>query len=79
MESTAQQSSVLTVEEAARELGISRVSAYQAVKVGEIPSVRIGKRILIPKARLRQMLGEPPFGSNDADAIDEEQGEDGEA
>jgi excisionase family DNA binding protein len=46
----------LTVEEAAEALGISRASAYEAVRVKQIPSVRIGKRILVPKAALEKML-----------------------
>ena len=33
---------VLTVEEVGRRLGLSRPSAYQAVKRGEIPIIRIG-------------------------------------
>jgi excisionase family DNA binding protein len=41
----------LTVEEAAALLGISRNSAYEAVRRGEIPSVRIGGRIVIPRRR----------------------------
>ena len=46
----------LTVEEAARQLGISRASAYEGVRTGQIPSVRIGKRILIPLAALERLL-----------------------
>jgi excisionase family DNA binding protein len=45
-----------TVVEAARTLGISRNSAYAAVSRGDIPSVRIGRRIVVPTARLREML-----------------------
>lgn len=45
-----------TVREAAEILGISNNSAYEGVKSGEIPSVRVGKRILIPKAALDNML-----------------------
>jgi excisionase family DNA binding protein len=48
----------LTVEEAAQALGISRASAYEAVRAKQIPSVRIGKRILVPKAALARMLEE---------------------
>jgi excisionase family DNA binding protein len=49
----------LTVEEAAELLGISRGSAYQAVRAGDIPSIRIGRRVLIPRARLMcELLGE---------------------
>ncbi|MBF6555123.1 MAG: helix-turn-helix domain-containing protein [Acidimicrobiales bacterium] len=42
----------LTVEEAANALGISRTLAYEAVQRGEIPHIRIGKRILISQAQL---------------------------
>jgi excisionase family DNA binding protein len=48
---------VLTVEEAATLLGISRAFAYEAVNRGEIPSIRIGRRILVPKAALQRLLG----------------------
>ena len=47
---------VLTVDETAKLLGISRGSAYQAVRRGEIPTIRIGRRFLIPRARLMAML-----------------------
>ena len=46
----------LTVDEAGRMLGLSRGSAYEAVRTGSIPSVRIGKRILIPRAALTRLL-----------------------
>jgi excisionase family DNA binding protein len=46
----------LTVEEAASTLGISRATAYEAVSRGEIPCIRIGRRILIPKAALERLL-----------------------
>lgn len=56
----------LTVEEAGEQLGISRALAYEAVRRGEIPSIKIGRRILIPKAALHRMLestdSEPPGG-----------------
>lgn len=47
-----------TVEEAAELLGISRGLAYQAAATGELPVVRVGGRILVPRARLMEMLGE---------------------
>ena len=47
----------MTVEEAAAALGISRAFAYEAVTRNEIPHVRIGRRILIPRAALDRMLG----------------------
>jgi excisionase family DNA binding protein len=50
----------LTVEEAARLLGISRAFAYEAVRRGEIPSIRIGRRVLVPKAALKRLVGSEP-------------------
>jgi excisionase family DNA binding protein len=47
---------VLTVEEAARYLRISRGLAFAAVRDGSLPSIRIGRRILIPRSRLEAML-----------------------
>jgi excisionase family DNA binding protein len=47
----------LTVEEAACELGISRSLAYEAVRQGEIPSIRVGRRILVPRHAFELMLG----------------------
>ena len=49
---------VLTVVQAGKRLGLSRPSAYQAVKRGEIPHIRIGNRILVPVAALDKMLAE---------------------
>jgi len=46
----------LTVNEVARVLGISRGLAYSMVKTGEIPSVRFGKRVLIPRRALEKLL-----------------------
>lgn len=48
------------IEDAARVLGISRTSAYAAVRRGEIPAIRIGHRIVVPTAALRRMLGLDP-------------------
>jgi excisionase family DNA binding protein len=50
----------LTVEEAAATLGISRASAYEAVRRGEIPSIRIGRRVLVPRVRLDRLLSAAP-------------------
>ncbi len=47
---------VYSVEETAKLLGISRSSAYEAVHRGEVPSMRIGRRILVPKAALERHL-----------------------
>ena len=47
-----------SVSEAAEKLGVSRNLAYEAIKAGQIPHVRIGRRILVPEAALERMLGE---------------------
>ena len=41
----------LTIEEAAQLLGIGRQSAYQAARAGELPTIRLGRRMLVPRAR----------------------------
>ncbi len=46
-----------TVDEAAEVAGISRNSAYEAVKKGEIPSKRFNKRIVILWGPFMRMLG----------------------
>lgn len=53
------QCATLTVEEAATKIGLGRGSAYEAVRRGEIPSIRFGKRILVPRAALEQLLAGP--------------------
>lgn len=46
-----------SVDEVARILGVARGTAYEAVRRGDIPSIRVGKRILVPRAKLHAMLG----------------------
>ncbi len=46
----------LTVEEAARVLGISRSLAYECVRTGEIPSLRLGTRIVVPAHVIDELL-----------------------
>ena len=44
------------VDEAAKLLGLGRAATYQGIERGEIPSIRIGKRILVPRAALERFL-----------------------
>ena len=46
----------LSVEEAGRLLGIGRGAAYNAAKRGQIPTIRIGSRLLVPRAQLERLL-----------------------
>ena len=50
---------VYSVEEVGRILGISRASAFTYAKNGNIPTVRVGRRILVPKAAVDNLLGKP--------------------
>ena len=46
----------LTVDEAAKVLGIGRNKAYEAIQTGEIPSLRFGGRIVVPRKSIDLML-----------------------
>jgi excisionase family DNA binding protein len=48
----------LTVEEAADVLGISRSLAYELVRRGDIPSLRLGRRIVVPIRGLETLVEE---------------------
>ena len=53
-------SATLTIPEAAELIGISRGSAYEAARSGEIAGVlviRVGRRLLVPRAPLLAVLG----------------------
>ena len=47
---------VVTLNEAASILRISRGSAYEAATRKEIPTIRIGRRLLVPAAALERLL-----------------------
>lgn len=47
----------VTVEEAATILGLGRSAAYEAIRRGEIPARRLGRRIVIPVPLLLDWLG----------------------
>jgi len=57
------ESRTVKIDQAAEILGISRNGAYAAAKEGSLPTIRIGKRLLVPKAVLDRMLAganQPP-------------------
>jgi excisionase family DNA binding protein len=56
-ENSLPQRKTLSVGEAAEALGIGRTLAYEAVRRGEIPTIRIGRRLLVPRGGLDQLLG----------------------
>lgn len=47
----------LTVEEVAGLLGLGRTAAYEAARRGEIPSRRLGRRVIVPVPALLDWLG----------------------
>jgi excisionase family DNA binding protein len=47
-----------TVMEAGKLIGLSRSSAYQAARAGELPTVRIGGRLFVPRATFHKMFGD---------------------
>ena len=49
---------VYSVTETAELLGIGRSKAYELVRSGTIPSLRLGRRIVIPKLALSRLLAE---------------------
>ncbi len=49
---------VMTVMEAAAELGISKGSAYEAARTGKIPTIRIGRRLIVPRVAFDKMLAQ---------------------
>lgn len=49
----------INVERAGELLGISRRSAYRAAATGELPTIKLGRRLLVPTARLLDLLGVP--------------------
>ncbi len=50
------QTLTLTVPEAAKVLGISRALAYEAARTGDLPTVRFGRRLVVPRAALDRVL-----------------------
>jgi excisionase family DNA binding protein len=48
----------VTIKEAARILGIGRDQAYNAARLGQLPVIKIGKRLLVSLPALEKMLEE---------------------
>ena len=48
----------LTISETAKLLGLGRHACYEAARRGDIPTVSLGRRILVPVEALKRMLAE---------------------
>lgn len=57
----------LTIMEVAKLLGIGRGNAYEAARRGEIPTLRIGRRLVVPVPALLRHLQGPPLASPSGD------------
>jgi excisionase family DNA binding protein len=55
----AQERVTLTIDETAKRLGIGRNQAYEAARQHQIPTIRVGKRLLVPIAALERLLNGP--------------------
>ncbi|WP_035782991.1 helix-turn-helix domain-containing protein [Arthrobacter sp. H14] len=51
---------LLTVDEAAHMLRVSRMTVYRQIHSGELPSVRFGRSIRIPASAIEAYLPHPP-------------------
>jgi excisionase family DNA binding protein len=50
--------------EAGQLLGLGRDSAYRAAERGELPTLKLGRRLLVPVPKLLQLLGLDPAAEN---------------
>jgi excisionase family DNA binding protein len=55
----AQDAAVLSVEQAAKVVGIGRNTAYRMVHEGVLPALRLGRRLVVPKSALARLLDDP--------------------
>jgi excisionase family DNA binding protein len=62
MEAATVERRTYSVEEAGAILGVSRALAYQLAREGRIPAIRLGRRLVVPRARLEEMLAERTVG-----------------
>jgi excisionase family DNA binding protein len=49
--------STMSITEAADTLGIGRTLAYELAHTGELPTVRLGRRLVVPRRALERLLG----------------------
>jgi excisionase family DNA binding protein len=52
-----------SVPEAGRLLGYSRNTAYEAASRGQLPTIRLGRKIRVPKVALQRLLDGAPKGA----------------
>ena len=58
---------VTTVPKAGALLGLGRYASYEAAKAGDLPMIRVGRRMLVPLRALEELLGLPPGSLKETD------------
>lgn len=53
---------MMTVDETARFLGIGRDLAYRLARTHEIPSIRLGRRLVVPRRALEEWIEQRAMG-----------------
>lgn len=51
---------VLTPDEVGEVLRLGRNSVYERIRTGAIPSIRLGRKLLVPRVALERLLGKAP-------------------
>lgn len=47
----------ISVPAAGKIFGLSRPSAYEAARRGDIPTIRMGRRLMVPTVKILRLLG----------------------
>lgn len=61
---------VIPVPVAGSVIGLGQTASYDAAKRGDLPTIRIGARYLVPVAKFRDLLGLPAWPNDEAPAVD---------
>jgi len=56
--------------EVAAALGVGRATAYQLIANGELPTVRIGRAVRVPRAELERWVRRRTMGADDGGGAD---------
>jgi excisionase family DNA binding protein len=46
----------ISIEEAGRLLGYSRNSAYEAARTGELPTIKLGQKMRVPRVAIDRLI-----------------------
>ncbi len=61
---------VTSIPRAGRALGLGRYAAYEAARRGQLPTIELGRRKVVPVRALEEMLGLEPGSLTEADLAD---------